>query len=219
MPSTKGIKTERLYDITRVLSPRMPVYPGDPQPEFTAHLTVEKDGANVTRIALGSHTGTHVDAPWHFLQDGNTIDKEPLDKFAGQAVIADLSYKPVGAGIDGQDLDEYARAVKDGDILLIYTGTDKAGSNFTYLETSAAEWLVRYGVKCVGIDTLSVEKYGSRQAPVHRMLLSKSIGIIENLNSNLKQFAGKRMFLVCLPLPLKGVDGSPARAVLFDIKS
>ena len=219
MPSTKGIETERLYDITRVLSPRMPVYPGDPQPEFTTHLTIEKDGANVTRIALGSHTGTHADAPWHFLQDGNTIDKEPLDKFAGQAVIADLSYKPVGSGIGGQDLDEYARAVKGDDILLIYTGTDKAGSNFTYLETSAAEWLVRHGVKCIGIDTLSIEKYGSKYAPVHRMLLSRGIGIIENLNSNLKQFAGKRMFLVCLPLPLKGVDGSPARAVLFDIKS
>jgi arylformamidase len=159
---------------------------------------------------------------WHFFQDGSTIDKEPLGKFVGQAVIADLSRKPMGVGINGQDLDGYAKAVKDDDILLIYTGTDdsgKARTSFTYLETSAAEWLVRHGVKCVGIDTLSVEKYGSKRAPVHRMLLSNGIGIIENLGSNLKQFAGKRMFLVCLPLPLQGVDGSPARAILFDIKS
>jgi arylformamidase len=218
----KGIKTEGPYDLTRTLSPQMPVYPGDPQPKFSAYLNIEEDGANVTQISLGSHTGTHVDAPWHFLQDGNTIDKEPLGKFIGQAVITDLSHKRVGTGINRQDFDEYARAVVDGDILLIYTGTENAGkarSNFTYLETSAAEWLVRHGVKCVGTDTLSIEKYGSKKAPVHRMLLSSGIGIIESLNANLKLFAGKRMFLVCLPMLLQGVDGSPARAILFDIKS
>jgi kynurenine formamidase len=76
--------------------------------------------------------------------------------------------------------------------------------------------LIEHRVKCVGIDTVSVEEYGRKDAPVHKMLLACNIGIIENL-ANLKQFAGSRMFFVCLPLPLKGLDGSPARAVLFDI--
>ena len=75
---------------------------------------------------------------------------------------------------------------------------------------------MEHGAKCVGIDTASVEKYGNKDAPVHKMLLARNIGIIENL-ANLKQFAGSRIFFVCLPLPLKGIDGSPARAVLFDI--
>jgi arylformamidase len=76
---------------------------------------------------------------------------------------------------------------------------------------------VDHGIKCVGTDSFSMEKYGFQKGLAHEKLLSNEIGIIEGISSNLKNFAGKRMFLVCLPLPLKGVDGSPARAVLFDI--
>ena len=217
----------KIYDLTRILSPNMPIYPGNPQPEFKMHLTIEKDGANVMRITLGTHSGTHVDAPWHFFNQGTTIDKEHLDKFIGQAIIADLADKPLGSGIDAQDLERFAGIIKAGDIFLIYTGTseledtadDHVRRNFTYLEPSAGEWLIQHSIKCVGIDTLSVEKYDSKEAMVHKMLLSNGTGIIENLNSNLKRFAGRRMFLVCLPLPLEGADGSPARAVLLDMQS
>jgi kynurenine formamidase len=95
--------------------------------------------------------------------------------------------------------------------LLLYTGTndkwnkEKAleGNNFTYLELSAAEWIVDHVIKCIGIDTLSVEKYGFKEGLTHKKLLSNNVGIIENLNSNIRGFAGKRMFLVCLPLMLK----------------
>ncbi|MGI0005004.1 MAG: cyclase family protein, partial [Nitrososphaera sp.] len=93
----------------------------------------------------------------------------------------------------------------------------KVGSDFSYLEPSAAQWAVDRGLKCVGIDSPSVEKYGSPEGLAHKKLLSHNIGIIENLNSNLKEFAGRRMFLVCLPLLLEGVDAAPARAVLFDM--
>jgi kynurenine formamidase len=204
----------------------MPVYPGDPQPKFEKNQTIEKDGVNVTRITIGSHTGTHVDAPWHFFQHGNTIDKEPLEKFLGQAVIVDMSEKQIGSGINADDLNRYLKdiTIVDNDIILIYTGTsnledndEKIKNNFTYLEPSAAEWLISHRIKCVGIDTFSIEKFGNKEAPVHKMLLAKGVGIIENLNSNLKQFSGRRMFFACLPLLLQGIDGSPARAVLIDI--
>jgi kynurenine formamidase len=89
--------------------------------------------------------------------------------------------------------------------------------DFTYLEPSAAQWVVDHNVKCVGIDTFSVEKYGSKAGLSHKILLSSSIGIIENLSSNLKNLSGKRVFLICLPLLLEGVDGSPARTIAFDI--
>jgi kynurenine formamidase len=85
------------------------------------------------------------------------------------------------------------------------------------LETSAANWIVNSGIKCVDIDTLSVEKYGLKEGLTHKKLLSNNVGIIENLNSNIRKFAGKRIFLVCLPLLFKNVDGSPARAIVFDI--
>jgi len=192
----------------------MPVYPGDPEPRLDPHSTTKDNGANVTRIVLGSHTGTHVDAQRHFLPKGNGIDKESLDKFIGDALVLDMSGKP-GDAITPRHLQRVD--ANRGDIVLIYTGTGGRRNDFTYLEPNAAEWMVKHGIKCVGTDTLSVEKYGRKDAPVHKILLSNNIGIIENLDSSLKQFAGTRMFLVCLPLPLQGVDGSPARAILFEM--
>jgi arylformamidase len=210
------IKRIKYFDLTRTITPKMQVYPGDPQPKFEAYSTIKDDKVNVTRITLGSHTGTHVDAQKHFLPTGSGADKEPLSKFIGEAITIDSSAK-LGLGITAKDLHQYSSAVKKGDILLIYTGTGNHRTNFTYIDASAAEWIVNNKIKTIGIDTLSVEKYGVKEAPVHKLLLSKGIGIIENLDNNLKQFINRRMFLVCLALPLEGVDGSPARAVLFEI--
>jgi arylformamidase len=205
------LKLLKIHDLTRTISQDMQIYPDDPQPKFDPHATIKDDKVNVTRITLGSHTGTHADAPWHFLQEGNSIDREPLEKFIGEAVIIDASDRSSISANDFPDND-----IRNNDIVLINTGTSDRRTDFAYLEVSAAEWIIENGVKCVGIDTASVEKYGRNDAPVHKMLLARNIGIIENL-ANLKQFVGNRMFFVCLPLPLKGIDGSPARAVLFDI--
>jgi arylformamidase len=209
--TTRKIRLDRFFDLTRTLSPKMPVYPGDPQPKFKPHLTMQDDKVNVTQITFGSHTGTHVDAQRHFLPNGNSVDKEPLSKFIGEAAIIDGSGKK---SITAKDFSGHD--IRSNDIVLIYTGTADRRTDFTYLDVSAAEWMVKQEVKCVGIDTASVEQYGRKDAPVHKMLLANNIGIIENLD-NLRQFAGSRMFLVCLPLPLKGVDGSPTRAVLLDM--
>ncbi len=202
-----------IHDLTRKLSPKMPAYPGDPKPRFEPHSTIKDSGANVTRIFLGSHTGTHVDAQWHFLPDGSTIDSEPLDKFVGETVVIDVSAKP-GEGITAKDL--VHADIRENDILLVHTGTGERLVDFTYVDVSAAEWMIKRGIKCVGTDTLSVEKYGNKDAPVHKMLLAAGIGIIENL-ANLERFVNKRAFFVCLPLPLEGVDGSPARAILLEM--
>ena len=220
------ISISRAYhDLSHLISQDMLVYPGDPEPKFEPIATMERDKINVTRIVMGSHTGTHVDAPKHFFAYGTGVDKEPLNKFIGETMILDLSDVTSGKGITDVDLDNYYKVIKNNDILLLYTGTndkwkkekDPESNNFTYLDLSAAEWIVDRRIKCVGIDTLSVEKYGFKEGLTHEKLLSNNIGIIENLNSNIREFAGKRMFLVCLPLMLKGIDGSPARAILFDI--
>ena len=139
--------------------------------------------------------------------------------------MVDLSKRcKIGDGIASVQLESYSNLIKDTDILLIYTGSSeywmkdkKIKYNFTYLEPCAAQWIVDHNIKCVGIDTFSVEKYGSKEGLSHKILLSNSVGIIENLNSNLKNLSGKRIFLVCLPLLLEGVDGSPARTLAFDI--
>ena len=224
--NTNGITISRTfyYDLTHLITQEMPVYPGDPQPEFKPIATIEKQKVNVTRIVIGSHTGTHVDAQKHFIANGNSIDKEPLDKFMGEAVTLDISNITIGDGITGSDLENYSKVVKHRDILLLYTGTsdkwtkdDSIRNNFTYLELSAADWIVDHKIKCVGIDTLSMEKYGFKEGLTHKKLLSNGIGIIENLNSNLKKIISMRTFLICMPLPLEGVDGTPARAVAFAI--
>ena len=213
------------YDLTQLISKDIPIYPGDPQPDFESSSTIQRDNYNVTRIILGSHNGTHVDAQSHFLLDGNSIDREPVSKFVGESIVVDLSKRcKLGDGIASVHLESYSDMIKDTDILLIYTGSSeywmkdkKIKYNFTYLEPCAAQWIVDHNIKCVGIDTFSVEKYGSKQGLSHKILLSNSVGIIENLNSNLKNLSGKRIFLVCLPLLLEGVDGSPARTLAFDI--
>lgn len=210
--------SEAFTDLSLLINADMSVYPGEPQPKFEPVHTIEMDKVNVTKLTFGSHTGTHVDAPLHFLAGGDGIDKVPLGSFIGETAIADVS-KITGGGIAGTDLEASSTPVRPGDILLLYTGTSKhaAGADFSYLEPSAAQWVVDRGLKCIGIDSPSIEKYGSKEGLAHKTLLSNGVGIIENLNSDLKKFAGRRMFLVCLPLFLQGVDAAPSRAVLFEM--
>jgi arylformamidase len=224
--SKKITISEVSCDISHLISQDIPIYPGNPSPKFESVLNIEKDGVNVSRITLGTHTGTHVDSQNHFLTNGIGIEREPLSKFIGQAMVLDFSKKTIGDGINGYDLNYYSSVTRSSDIILLYTGIsnywnhsymDKIGKKLTYLEPSAADWIIKHKIKSIGIDTFSVEKYGSKKATTHKRLLSAGVGIIENLNSNLKKFVGKRVFLVCLPLALKGMDASPARAVIFDI--
>lgn len=218
------VSRKSFYDLSHLIFQGMPIYPGNPYPQFQPFYTLEKDKANVTRLTLGSHTGTHVDAPKHFIPNGNSVDEIPLEKLMGEAIVLDVSEKVVGEGITNVDLDIYSEIVKQHDIVLLYTGTsdqwDKNESimrDFTYLEPSAAKWIVDHNIKCIGIDSFSVEKYNFKEGLSHRTLLSRNICIIEGLNSNLKKCLSKRMFIVCLPLFLKGIGGAPARVIAFDI--
>jgi arylformamidase len=218
--------SKKFCDISHLISEYMPVYPGDPRPKFESVLNLERDKVNLSRITLGAHTGTHVDSQKHFFKDGNGVEKESLCKFIGEAIVLDFSKKALGEGITDKELSSYSSVVNTNDILLLYTGVSnywhdnymhKVGKKFTYIHPSAADWIINQKIKSVGIDTFSVEQYGSKEALTHKKLLSSGIGIIENLNSNLKKFVNKRVFLVCLPLALEGLDASPARTILFDI--
>src|ERR687892_2822798 len=112
------LKLLKIHDLTLTVSQDMQVYPGDLQPKFDPHATIKNDKLNVTKITLGSHTGTHVDAPWHFLQEGNSIDMEALDKFIGEAIII---YAPGRNSIIADDF--RGKDIKINDIVLINTGT------------------------------------------------------------------------------------------------
>jgi arylformamidase len=210
-------------DLTQTLANGMTVYVGDPVPSMKRYKTLEKNGVNLTLLTLGSHTGTHVDAPIHFVKGGKAVDQLPAEQFVGEGVVLDLSSKPPGSGIAAADLEGYSDQVAEGTIVLIYTGFSKRWSDprarrkFTYIEGSGAEWLVRKKVKAVGIDYLSVEKFGAKKPVAHTTLLSSGITIIESLNENLAKLLGRRVLFVCLPIKLAGGDGAPSRALAYPI--
>jgi arylformamidase len=203
----------------------MPIYPGDPSPSFENYSTLEKDGVNLTKIIMGSHTGTHLDAPRHFIRDGIGIDRIPPEKLIGEAYVADLSTKPIGSGITSKDLQrKLEEKIAEDDIVVVYTGCsehwgDKSiDRGYTYLTGEAADYLVSKRVRAVGIDYLSVEKFKAPEPVVHKTLLGSGVFIIESLSSAVRQFVGKRILMICMPIKLQDGDGAPSRVVAIPIR-
>lgn len=191
----------RIIDISQPLGPATPVYPGDPPVEVTALSHADGvEGFALARLALGTHTGTHVDPPAHVLPGGATVDALPLHSLIGPALLRDVALaRPVTAA----DLPRTSRRIPR---LLLRTG----GMPLT---EDAARALVARGVRLVGVDGLSVAPMEA-PAPVHRVLLAAGVVIVEGLA--LAGVAPGRYTLVCLPLRLVGGDGAPARAVLIE---
>lgn len=193
-----------IIDISRPIGPDTPVWPGDPPVLVEPVARVEAgDPAGVSRLQLGTHTGTHVDPPAHFLPGGATVDELPLDVLVGPAIVADLT---AVASVDAGALDALALPAGTVRVLL------KTGAGAGVLSADGARWLVERGVRLVGADTLSVEP-GTDAYPVHRVLLGAGVVIVEGLD--LTAAAAGTYQLVCLPLRITGGDGAPARAVLI----
>lgn len=192
-----------IIDISRPIGPDTPVWPGDP-PVVVEPVARVRDGdpADVSRLGLGTHTGTHVDPPAHFFPGTGTVDALALDVLIGPVVVAQFSPGP----IDGAALE--ATALPAGSArLLLKTGAD-AGT----VTPDGARWLVERGVRLVGADTLSIEPE-TDDYPVHRTLLGAGVVIVEGLD--LAAVGPGSYQLVCLPLRIVDGDGAPARAVLM----
>jgi arylformamidase len=214
----------RAVDLTQTIENGMTVYLGDVVPEISRSKSLEKDGVNLSVMTLGSHTGTHVDAPIHFVKGGRALDQLPIESFIGEAAVLDLSYIRAGGEITRSDLKKSADEVKRGDIVLLFTGMSRrwkdlrARKTITYLNGGAARWLVERAVKAVGIDYLSVERFGAKVPVAHVTLLSHGIPIVESLNKNLSRLVGRRVLFLCLPIKVGGCDGAPARAIAFPLR-
>jgi arylformamidase len=205
----------RVWDVSVPDVPGMHVYPGDPVLEVTQIRAIARgDAANLTHLALGAHTGTHVDAPAHFIEGGRTLDQMPLEHFVGEATVLDLRGRAAvdAAALAGQPIDRDAIVLFKTDNSALWE-RDGFQEGFTYLTRDAAELLVARGVRTVGLDYLSIEQFGSRTFTVHKILLGRNVLIIEGLD--LRAVEAGRYQLACLPLRLEGVDGAPARAVLM----
>jgi arylformamidase len=206
-----------LIDVTAPIRPGMAVWPGDPEVEFTPVMRIAAgEEANVSRVSLSTHTGTHVDVPWHFIDDGPTLDDLPIGRWIGACVVVDVS---LGTGPIGPEDLSAIPEVSTTPFVVLKTrsgGSPAAGPSafdpvFAALTLDGARWLVGRGVQLVGIDTPSVEA-ADGNGDVHRELLRAGTLIVEGLE--LRDVAPGPYTLICLPLKLEAVDGSPARVLL-----
>jgi arylformamidase len=212
----QAIAARPVIDISVTIRSRMPIYEGDPGVDIALERSMDQgDAANVSRLQLGAHTGTHVDAPRHFLPDGPAADELELEPFIGPCVVADATTAAQAGWIDAAGIE--ALGLPDGtERVLLKTPNsrlwerDTFVSEFVRLDGSGAEALVARGVRLVGIDYLSIGDVAA-----HTTLLEQRIGVVEGLD--LRAVEPGAYLLACLPLKIAGCDGAPARAVLLPL--
>ncbi|KAK7057710.1 putative cyclase [Favolaschia claudopus] len=206
-------------DLSHSLKTGMQVYPGDPTFNCMCVATIQKDGSAVRSLSMGTHTGTHVDAPSHFIVDGKSIDQVPLSTFIGPALVIDLTTKSARQAITWEDLAPHASKMTKGVILLLHTGWSKHWGTEKYLdhpflERTAAEQIMATGIKVVGIDALNPDETpldGNGTFGVHEVILGAGGIIAENL-TNLHCLDGDNYTVQLIPLKIDESDGSPIRA-------
>ncbi len=209
----------QIYDVSVPLAATTPTYPGDPKIEIGDWATLAGgDAANVTILNLGAHSGTHVDAPVHFIAGGATVQSLPLSALIGKAEVIEVP--PDVLVIDEQFVSNNCRS--DSERILFKTRNSDFWSSpengfradYTYIDPTAAKRLVNLGARLVGIDYLSVEAYQSKTFETHHAFLSHGVVVLEGLD--LRLITPGSYELICLPLKIAGGsgDGAPARAIL-----
>lgn len=206
-----------VIDLSHYIEEGMQIYPGDPEPKIEPCLIHDRDYCHVDRLSLGSHTGTHIDAPYHFLKDGKKISDFPADKFIGRAVVVNVTDLKGNQEIPLERLLPYDPFIQKDIILLFMTGYDEyfgqeAYLSHPYLSAQAAGHLVKKGVKIVGTDALNIDSTQNEDFAAHDILLSSDILIIENLCKLKHVTEYQDAIFSFLPLKLAGTDGSPIRA-------
>lgn len=210
---------KRIIDVSLGIGPDMLTWPGDPGAEVVPAARLARgDPANVSELRLGSHTGTHVDPPAHFIEGGGTIEALPLDVLVGPAVVADLRRaEAVGpAELDALELPAGTERLlcRTRNSELWSRGRVEFPEDYVAITPEGARWLVERGLRLVGVDFLSVERDGPPDFPVHRTLLARGVVIVEGLD--LSTVDPGSYTLVCAPLKVLGGDGAPARALLIE---
>jgi len=204
----------RIYDVTRPFYHAMPVYEGDPEVSVEPWLSITRGApVNVSRLAMGSHTGTHVDAPAHLQEGAVGVDQLPLDILTGPARVFDLATSgPIdAASLRGVDLTSHRRILfKSRNSDQWRKGTSQR--DIAGLMEDAARLLVDSGVRLVGVDAMSVDPLESCSFPAHHILLNAGVIILEGLD--LSAVPPGDYELLCLPLKIRHGDGAPARVVL-----
>lgn len=204
----------KLIDVSVPIDANLPTYPGNtPYRLEPIKRIANGDSSNVSTLHLSAHCGTHVDAPRHFFDDGAGSEALPLDILCGRARVIELTTRK---GITADDL--AASDLSEDVRVLIKThnsclwGSPDFQKDFVGVTESGAKYLLEHGIKVVGVDYLTVEVFKTPGAPAHHVLLGGGVIVIEGLN--LRDVEAGIYELLCLPLPIVGSDGAPARVVL-----
>jgi arylformamidase len=209
----------RMVDLSFDIYDRAPTFSTDPEIAVIEHGRIENLGYNMTQLVMSTHAGTHLDAPFHFLDDGLTVDRLDLRRGFGPAWVLDFSGKAPKEEISAAELQMHGDVIRTGSRLIFRTGWDRVYPEARYfsdmpgLSVEACRYLVERGVACVAIDTPSVN--WSDYAAAHQVLLGAEVLLIESLRG-LERLRGDQVILVALPLRIRGRDGSPCRAIALD---
>lgn len=217
----------RVVDLSREITAETQVYPGDPVVHIAQHATIDVDGFNLVSVAMGSQSGTHVDAPFHFDSDTEKLDEIPLDRFVGRGVV--LRCDGVGARerITLDSVRSDAERAAAGDIVLVHTGWARHYGEPSYfdnpfLDAELVSFLLDRGVRTIGLDALNIDEtpddsHPGECFPAHH-LIAKAAGVIcENL-CNLESITFADPLVSLFPLKFVGIDGAPVRAVAMEVR-
>jgi len=212
----------KIIDLTLTISDKIPTFPGSPKPHFIEWETIPKDGYNLELLFLSSHTGTHIDAPFHFVKNGKKIHEITPERLVNEAILIRVRKKakqPISK-TDIQKFEQKNGKIENGSTVVFYTEWQKNLNKEFYftknpgLSISAAKYLASKKINMVGIDSPSIDLGTDSKFSVHHILAKNNILIVENL-ANLNKIKSNKFHLTTSPLKLKNATGSPIRAFAF----
>ncbi len=208
----------KIIDLTHLLNSDVTVYPGTEKPAFVQANTVEKDGFAEQKMTMYTHTGTHIDAPSHMLQNGKSLDQMPPKSFVGKAFCINCTGVK-GDYISLEHLKVFTEKIRQADFILLGTDwskkwkTNNYFKDFPILSKEACYWLTDFDLKGIGLDVISIDQVDDSYDMVnHKIVFNKGMIIIENL-TNLDLIGDDLFTFSCLPLKIENADGSPVRAI------
>ena len=214
---------KKVIDLSIPVNNQTPVYPGDPKPDIYSIAEHDKDGYQVTQLNIGTHTGTHLDAPFHFQKEGASVDELKLTKLIAPGHVIHVTGKEPGEAITLEDVSHAIESIVPGTIALFHTGWSKhLGTetyfNFPYMSSEVVHSLLEKGITTFFTDTFSVDPPGATSFPAHEAITSKN-GIIGECFSNFDQIDFENPLIIALPIKLQGLDASPVRAIAVEVES
>lgn len=207
--------TVRIVDLSLEIYHGMPTFAWDPKCAVIVHNTTDTIGYNMTQLSMSTHQGTHLDAPYHFLDDGKTVEQLNLDQCVGPAILVDLTYKQPKEPIEIKDFEPYADRITEGAKVIYRTDWFKElprrhyFSDFPYMTIELATWLAERKIGLIGMDVPTPNP--TDYDPVHKILLGAEIVVVEGL-ANLGDIGADEFFFSAAPLKIRGRDGAPIRA-------